>query len=124
MYQNPYALKPGEVLTPQQLFERHIDWSNHARSIEAWKETESCDRDLYSSWLCCEDHVRYQSEMDHFLHYFLHHFMLMPGELGFSMPSMVAMINNLKLKINQELKEKLRLYWGRPADRFFKALGI
>ncbi len=124
MYQNPYALKAGEKLSPEELLERYLDWTNYAREVEAWKWNTSCDWDLHKSWLCCEDHLRYQLEMNHFHHYFVHHFMQSPLEPGFSLDSMIEVIHNLELQITPQLKEKLHRFWGLDADRFFSRLRI
>jgi hypothetical protein len=119
MSENPYAIKPGEKLSPQQLFERYIDWSI---SVDVVRNTryDTCEKDLWPSWLCCSAHLALATEMHVFHMYFRHLNMFFEGPTSFSMNGIIQMIKRCNLIINDELKDKLKIYWGITSDIFFK----
>jgi hypothetical protein len=122
-YLNPHAIQPGEKLTPQLLFERYLDWNDYKEHVaKAWKKGESCDEKLYSSYLCCDNHFRLQQEYGIFFHYFFHLDMVEFGENGFSIDSLVRMIDRFSLRIDEVNRDRLRKYWGINADLGFKHL--
>ena len=125
MYQNPYSIKPGEKLTPQELFERYLDWNCYQQYVaKVWNNRSECDQGLSSENLCCPDHMRFQEEYNTFFRYFALLKMIENGDHGFSIDSMVKMINLFKLRINQQNKEKLAKYWSGLAYLGFRHLGI
>jgi len=71
-YLNPHALKPGEKLTPQELFDRFLSWNEYRSDNQSWSIQKTCDPDLHSGFLCCEVHFRFCHEMDDFYRYFYH----------------------------------------------------
>ncbi len=72
MYQNPFAIKPGEKFTTQQLFDRYLVWHEYRLSNKSWEKREGCDPDLWYGNLCCEDHFRYEDEESVFTRHFIH----------------------------------------------------
>lgn len=98
-YLNPHAIQPGEILTPQLLFERYLDWHNYKEYVvKAWSKGETCDEELWKGRLCCEDHFRYQHEADDFFRYFCHLDMMIYADRGFNNDLIKGFIRRLKLK--------------------------
>jgi hypothetical protein len=124
MYKNSYVVKPGEKLTPQQLFERYLDWSYFKDFVvvPTLSMRTSCDEDLRSSNLCCEEHWKLQTERNIFFHYFHHLGMVKEVRVGFSTVSMASMITKFNLKIDDSIRQKLKNYWGDAAPYLFKHL--
>jgi hypothetical protein len=126
-YYNPFSIKPGEKLTPQQLFVRYLDWYNHHQSIGAENKEPSCDDSLHRGYLCCQNHMCLQSEKDIFFRYFFRLGMTSsPYTTSLSVPSMAFMITDFKLKITRNVKHKIKKYFGRgyTAGLALNELGI
>lgn len=72
MYKNKFALKPGEKLTPQKLFDRYVDWKIYSDSVHAKGRKSDCDNDLFDGHLCCKHHFQISHEYDDFFRYLCH----------------------------------------------------
>ena len=121
MYKNPFAIKPGEKLTPQQLFERYVDWHNYNESNPV-DMSDNCHTLLNTIDFCCKDHFQLRAENDVFFRYFHHLAMTEYTDMDFSVKSMIQMIKSSGLKIGESLREKLVEYWGDFDDLFLEKL--
>lgn len=92
-YSNPHALKPGEVLTPQLLFDRYLDWYLYKDNVKANSPKVECKRsNLHLGNLCCVDHFNLSHEWDDFVRYFCHLDMLSYTDPYFSNEKVRIMI--------------------------------
>ena len=98
MHQNPFVLKPGEKLTPQELLDRFLLWDENRTETRAWEIKKDCDVDLWKGHLCCEDHFHYSHEHDDFLRYFVHLDAMSYGDVGFDNDLIKRFIIRFKLK--------------------------
>lgn len=113
---NPYALTPGKLLTPQALFTQYLRWCKFAKDNKSSSVLPGCN-ELISSNLCCEHHYQYQAEHDQFFNYFFYLHMFPSPDNGFSINSMIKMMVDFNLYGELGL---LQSYHGAFADNFFK----
>ena len=111
---NPYVLRPGEVLSLEELVTRYLDWG-------IWNDEQNrggihtgCDPDLYNGNLCCQDHVNMSGEGSHFRRYFLR---LIGREFRVSIYSMKELIEKHHLSIDIN---KITTYWHISAEEWEK----
>ncbi|KKT45136.1 MAG: hypothetical protein UW35_C0043G0010 [Candidatus Collierbacteria bacterium GW2011_GWF2_44_15] len=97
---NPYALKPGEHLTRQQLFNRYIDWRVFNITNKVLDPGAKCDTLLYPGLLCCEYHMRIPAEENQFMLYFSLLGLTKNIESAFSTSVLKEMIVNNHLSFN------------------------
>ena len=125
MYENPFAIKPGEsILTAQHLLERYLDWSIYADYlIKALALKTTCNEGLLRDDLCCKEHFQIRAERDAFFRYFRHLEIIEPKlDDMFLTHSMVEMIRKFDMEINEVIRKKLNKYWGPASFQFFKLL--
>jgi hypothetical protein len=107
MSQDPYSIKPGEKLTPQELFNRFINW--YVLYDGVGKPKPTCDPDLYNAGLCCSDHFQLFLENTTFMAYFRCLHMIDKNTDGFSIELLSKIIVKFNIKID---REKYSKFWG------------
>lgn len=120
---NPFKIKPGEHLTLSEVFNRYLDWTIWNREKNRQARKTGCDKDLYSSYLCCSDHMATSAEYDAFFSY-MYHLTLdrqVFAAVGFSQHSMRSFIRNHQIVANHHLVAKFHLIsiaeWREYLDR-------
>lgn len=102
MINNPYSMKPGEKITPQELFDRYQLWYHFYLTNNCFKRDDTCDKSMFEKHICCEKHLKIVSEETVFTNYFFYLHMFTYHCNDFSFITVQLMIKKFHLSWDAE----------------------